>query len=62
MRIMIAIVAMLVTGDAAWAQEYRTVEFRLGDSHIAMAYSCGVLGVKTGVAPDARTVVAAVIA
>lgn len=62
MRITIAFVAMLITSFAAWGQEYRTQEFRSGDSHIVMAYSCGVLGVKTGVAPDAMTVVATVMA
>lgn len=44
------------------AQQYRTEEFSSGQSHIAMAYSCGVLGQKTGIAPDAMGVVASVMA
>lgn len=43
-------------------QQFRTEEFRSGKSHIAMAYSCGVLGQKTGIAPDAMGVVASVVA
>lgn len=46
----------------AMSQQFRTEEFRSGSSHIAMAYSCGVLGVKTDVAPDAMDVVSVVAA
>lgn len=62
MRILTAAVIMMSLALPVVAQEYRTDEFRSGDSHIGLAYSCAVLGVKTGVAPDAMEIVATVTA
>lgn len=62
MRTLAILLVTLLAVAPAMAQDYRTVEFRSGDSHLAVAYMCGVMGQKTGVAPDAMQVVAVAVA